>query len=227
MWWLRRKPAAYAPDAVQSYYAAPTLNQRQSWRETPFAVIDVETTGLDVRHDSLLSVGVVWINHARIDLASCWETLIQPPSGAPRSSAATSVHGILPTDIAEAPPAAEALANLLTKLTGRVLIVHVATIDIGFINRALQHHFQIPLRGPGLDTAQLARILQLDSPMGVAPQIALRTLCEAANLPIYAEHRALSDAVTTAQLFLYQATKLEQQGAHTVHDLYRLGGCLR
>jgi DNA polymerase-3 subunit epsilon len=56
---------------------------------------------------------------------------------------------------------------------------------------------------------------------------ALGPLAAQAGLPVYSEHNALSDALTTAQLFLSQAMQMERQGEGTLRRLLKAGRCLR
>jgi DNA polymerase-3 subunit epsilon len=232
MHWFRRRPENL-PDVVQHYLDAPRPDTVTPWRRLRFAVIDVETTGLDARRDALLAVGLHEIIDARIILEQHWYSLVRPPADAPVRPEAIQAHGLLFADVADARPETEVLPDLLHRLSGRILIVHVADVDIAFLNRALKRVYGIELRGPAIDTARLALSLHQHRQLmsgGVdraQPEIALRSLARQAGLPDYAEHHALNDALTTAQLFLVQATRLEQQGAGTLAALLRAGGCLK
>jgi len=71
---------------------------------------------------------------------------------------------------------------------------------------------------------QVAQLIG-EAPQGApAPPTQLRSLAERLGLPVFAEHDALGDALTTAQVFLAQATWLEQRGAGTLRGLLRAGG---
>jgi DNA polymerase-3 subunit epsilon len=56
---------------------------------------------------------------------------------------------------------------------------------------------------------------------------ALGPLAAQAGIPIHTQHNALGDALTTAQLFLAQATRLESLGNDTLRTLLKAGRCLR
>ncbi len=216
------------PAYVQEYLAAARPDSRLPWRAVPYSVLDVETSGLDYRRDALLAIGMVPIEEGRVRLDRHWYTLLRPPDGLLVGADSIRIHGLLRDELAQAPPATEVLPELLRQLSGRVLVVHVAAIDIRFINRALQQHYGIKLQGPALDTARLAHTIHFTEQLisgreAREPAVALRLLAAQANLPIYAEHNALNDAITTAQLFLAQATRLEQQGANLLRGLLRAG----
>lgn len=229
MRWLRR--GGTPPQFVREYQEAPRPEPRAPWRAAPYTVLDIETTGLDPRADAVLAIGLVDVEGGRVLLERAWRTLVRPPADAPLRPAAIAVTGLLRADTAAAPEMAEVLPELLRRLAGRVLVVHVAEVDVAFLDRALRLRYGARLRGPALDTARLALYLERDRRLlGGAhepPAIQLRALCDRLGLPAYAEHDALSDAVSTAQLLLALATQIEAHGAGTLGGLLRAGGCLR
>ncbi len=219
------------PDFVQAYEAGPWPDPRLPWREVRYVVLDVETSGLDPRRDVLLAVGLVEIEAGRARLDRCWSSLIRPPPSLLVGGESIRIHGLTRAALSEAPTAEEVLPALLERLRGRALVVHVAKIDVGFLNRALGAQYRTKLRGPILDTARIALRLHQDAQLlgearreAPAPSVQLRALAERYGLPVYAQHNALSDALTTAQVFLAQATRLEQQGDKTLRALLRAGG---
>lgn len=226
--WQRKRAV---PELVRAYEVGPWPDARSYWRDVRYVVLDVETSGLDARRDALLAVGLVEIEQARVRLDRRWYSLIRPPAGLLVEASSIRIHGLLRADLADAPPIDAVLPELLDRLAQRVLVVHVARIDVGFLNQALDLSYGTRLHGPILDTSRLAATLhqnaQLlghvsrDMPM---PAIQLRALAIQYNLPVYPQHDALNDALTTAQLFLAQATHLEHQGIRTLRALLRAGG---
>ena len=219
---------------ARAYLDAPRPDPSLPWREASYAVLDVETSGLDPRRDALLAVGLAPIDGGRIRLSHAWYSLVRPPADLLVAADSIRIHGLLRDELAAAPSLPDALTELLPRLMGRVLVVHVASIDIRFLDRALRESFGIGLRGPALDTARLARSMERNarftegrSEHAAATTLSLRALADAAGLPIYPEHHALNDALTTAQLLLAQATRLEQQGGSCLSHLLRAGGCLK
>lgn len=225
----RRQVPAWA----QEYLDTPRPDPNQAWRDISYSVIDVETSGLNSKRDVLLSIGVVEIERGRICMNRNWYTLIHPSAEAEITPESIRVHGILTRDLAKAPPEEEVLPELVHRIAGRVLVVHFASIDVDFIGRALRKHFNIKLRGPALDTVRLAGTLnqsdQLINSNHVHERVTMRLseLAKRAGLPVHSQHHALSDALTTAQLFLSQATRFQLQGKSRLRDLLRAGGCLR
>ncbi|NNJ09704.1 3'-5' exonuclease [Chloroflexales bacterium ZM16-3] len=228
MFLFRRRPEP--PAFIQAYQQAPQPDPAMPWREVGYSVIDIETSGLDERRDALLAIGLVEINAGRVDLARRWYSLVRPPEGLLVGAGSIRIHGLLRAELAVAPPVEEVLPLLLERLASRVLLVHVAQVDVAFLNRILKERWGARLAGPILDTARLAMTLhqtaqtlgqvQTDMPL---PAIQLRALATRFGLPTYGEHNALNDALTTAQLFLAQASRLERQGRTTLRNLLRAG----
>jgi DNA polymerase III subunit epsilon len=116
------------------------------------------------------------------------------------------------------------------RTTGDVLVVHVAEVDQAFLEAAMRRIWGCPLNATVLDTARMAaalhRRLQLARPLGRRPGTSgwLADLARAYGLPVHPEHDPLHDALTTAQLFLALATRLEQHGRGTLGALRRVAG---
>jgi DNA polymerase-3 subunit epsilon len=233
MWSFTRRQSAELPAPVQEYLAAEPPGERIPWRAVPYSVLDIETTGLHPRRDSVIAIGLIEIEQGRVRLDRQWYTLIRPATDTEVSVESIRIHGLLRHEVRQARHIREVLPELLAQLRGRVLIVHYAPIDIDFLSRALRVLWGIRLRGPAIDTMRLAQSIQhverwtgsIDSQSQSIT--ALRPLALQAGIPIHGEHNALGDAITTAQLFLAQATRLEKMGDGTLRHLLKAGRCLR
>src|SRR5699024_10510098 len=93
-----------------------------------FAVIDVETTGLDPERERIVEIAIVRADaHGRpIDH---WATRLNP--GIPMR--ATHVHGITDADVAGAPRFADLAVTIGTALQGAVVVAHNAEFDVAFL----------------------------------------------------------------------------------------------
>jgi DNA polymerase-3 subunit epsilon len=180
------------------------IDLRASWREASYCAIDVETTGLDLRRDSVVSIGSIGINAGRIVCGDSYYSLIRPACQV--SVASMRVHCLRPADLENAPAARDVGQEVARKLAGRIVIAHAAWIERAFLSRLLR---QAGLRfaAPVIDTAALARALGYaqGGPHGREPSLEL--LARQLALPVYAPHHALGDAITTAAVFLALATK--------------------
>jgi DNA polymerase-3 subunit epsilon len=185
--------------------------------------MDLETTGLDLRRDDVVSFGGAIVRHARISCGQVVYRLLRPTR--PISVAAMTVHSLRSTDLADAPPLDDVLDEIIELLTDRVLVAHAAWVERAFLDRALRPRGR-RLGRLVIDTAALLRACQLADPStGHEPN--LEAAAKRLGLPIHTPHHALGDAFTTAQLLLALATRTEHSmGSRprpvTVGDLYAL-----
>ena len=216
------------PEPVRAHLATPKPPDCLPWREATYTVLDLETTGLDPATDVIVAAGGLRVVGGRAAAATAFRLLARPDRAMPAE--AISIHGLLPGELAAAPPLAEQLTALLDRSVGDVLVVHVAEVDQAFLDAAMRRLWGCPLNATVLDTARMAaalnRRLDLARPPGRRPGTSLRLadLARAHGLPVHPEHDALHDALTTAQLFLALATRLERHGRGTLGALRRVAG---
>ena len=194
--------------------AAPRLLD-VNWRRASFCALDLETTGLDTSSDEIVSFAAVPVEAGRVRMAGTCSHFVRPRQAIPGSS--IRIHGIRPIDVRDAPPLGDVIEELLEAMTGRILLVHVDWVERGFLAGPL-HDLGIKLQEPVLDTARLARACMQD----VAAE-SLYAVSRRLGLPGYGVHEALGDALTTAQVFLALASRLEASGVGTVAQLSRVG----
>jgi DNA polymerase-3 subunit epsilon len=143
------------------------------------------------------------------------------------------IHGLRETDLEDAPSLDHVLDELLESLTGRALVAHVATVEEGFLRRALEAE-GLALRNPVVDTAALGAELgrltakrSLSSGGNGGSRFAvsspgLSNLARGLGLPVHRPHHADGDALTAAQAFIALATLLEPFGLQTLGSFQRL-----
>ncbi len=190
---------------------ASGIDLRASWRDARFCAIDVETTGLDLRRDSIVSIGTAGIRHGRIVSSDSYYSLIRP--ACPISVASVRIHCLRPADLEGAPTARDVGREIARRLAGRIVVAHAAWIERAFLSRMLRQA-GARFAAPVIDTAALARALGYarSSPEGREPSLEL--LARQLSLPVYRPHHALGDAVTTAVVFLALAAKAEEPARH-------------
>jgi DNA polymerase-3 subunit epsilon len=221
---VRRPRRLWPATASAGAYASARLpGGHTPWREATYCVVDLELTGLDARRDEIISFGAVPVIDGRVAVARAVYGLARPSGQL--SVESVLVHGIRTADLAAAPPLDEAIGALLEAITGRILVVHAASVERAFLAPALRSQ-GVRLRGPIIDTRVLGRLWLLqrggvpagDGRVGVPT---LAGLAEALGLPSHRPHHALGDALTTAQVFLALATHLDGIRRETVRSLAR------
>jgi DNA polymerase-3 subunit epsilon len=185
--------------------AAPALDLDRPWREAEYCVLDVETTGLDLRSDVIVSVGSVLVQQGRL----VWSTRDYQPIRPDReiSESAMRVHGLRAQDLAAAPPVEEVGERLRVRLQGRVLVAHAAWIEQAFLGRAVPGTRR--RHRPVVDTAALMRATGV-APAGTGHEPELESSAVGLGVSVHTPHHALGDALTTAEVFLALASRLER-----------------
>lgn len=197
---------------------AGTKSLDRPWSEIEYAVVDLETTGLDLRHDTIASYGIAPIRGERMLVADQAYGLVRPES--PLSRQSITVHALRPADLVQAPPLSHAVAALEAALTGRVLIAHAAWVERAFLTRAFTQHGKA-FNNRVIDTAAMARAAGLDAARGRG-EPDLEKLATELRLPVVSPHHALGDAITTGYVFFALAARLRRRGYRTAHDFIDL-----
>jgi len=214
-----RRPARSA--AARAYDDAELPPPETPWREARYAVVDLETTGLDPAADEIVSFASLPIDAGRVAVGSA-RTITIRPSRMPGAET-IRIHGLRPQDLTEAPELSDVLDPILEALTGRVLVAHSAWVERGFLTGAVEEA-GARLRRPVIDTAVLFRRAQGAEGEGEEAPVRLSLAARELGLPVHRPHHADGDALTTAQLFLALATRLDAQKPQTVGSLARGSG---
>ena len=194
------------------FYQAGTVSADTPLEQAPLLALDVETTGLDSRRDSIVSLGLVPFNLQRIRCreASYW---VVKPAGE-LSSQSVTFHHITHSDIQSAPCLDAVLEQLLTAMAGKLVVVHYRPIERGFLDQAMRQLIGEGLQFPVIDTMQLEARLHprkrrpgwLRQMLG-KPSVSIRLADSRLRygLPLYQAHHALTDALATAELLQAQS----------------------
>ena len=191
------------------------------WDLPVYWALDLETGGLDARHDPILSVGMVPIRAGVIRLGESFSTLIRPDPGRPIRPESVRAHQLLAGDLRKSPPLHAVLLEVDRRLEGGVLLVHNRGIDLPFLKGG-HARTGLPWKKPRVvDTVDLivraATRRRLFRPGGEEmPSLNLSEARRAHGLPEYGAHDALTDAVSTAELFLVLRQVI---GAKRLRDL--------
>ena len=183
--------------------------------DTTFVVVDLETTGGSHSSDAITEIGAVKIRGGEI--IGEFQTLINPELPIP--AFITVLTGITDAMVVEAPKIGEALFSFL-EFAGSpqetVVIAHNAPFDIGFLKSA-SARCDVPWPGyQVLDTARIARyVVTRDE----APNCKLGTLATYFGAHTDPNHRALSDARATVDVFHGILDRLGSFGVTTLEDL--------
>lgn len=175
-----------------------------------FAVLDVETTGLD-HEDRVIEVACV-VTRGR-DVQNSLDTFVNPERDIPPEVIA--IHGIRAEDVRGAPKFAEVMPKVADLLAGSVIVAHNASYDVSFLRREFGRAGDVFPRLHVCDTLLLARNLILTE------HYSLEALSEHYALRNRPAHRAMADVRTTHELLWKLIDSAESRPA-TLRDLLSL-----
>jgi DNA polymerase-3 subunit epsilon len=193
----------------------------------PFVVIDTELTGLDMKRDSVVSVGAIKMAGTRIELGRSFYRLVSPSAAFKHESIV--VHGITPDDVA-AKPSLDVVADELLAFCGdRILVGHFFSIDLGFLGREAPAVKAADLRRRAVDTVRIHSWVEQQRHRHAGGYtvsegaLNLVSLALSHGIRVGGAHNALTDAFITAQLLQRQLRALPNLGVRTLGDLLRIG----
>ncbi len=188
------------------------------WRARPpagpfhridFVIVDVETTGWTPQEGAITEIGAVRVSGGRVSGQFC--SLVNPGAAIPASVSALT--GIEDPMVAAAPRLCDVLPEFLAFAQDCVLTAHNAPFDIGFLTAACQ---ACDLPWPGyevLDTVTLARLVLGEDEV---PDRKLTTLAEFFGAQTPPCHRALPDALATADVLTGLLHRLAATGVSSL-----------
>lgn len=220
---LRLRGRRLPPLARHNLQALDHLDPQRPAREYSFVVVDLETTGLDLQKDRVVSVGALRLAQGRVRLGEMFSELVNPGRSIPAES--IKIHGIKPDQVAGARKASQVFEDFLAFLGNDILVAHYAGFDLHFINFTMKRLYGFPLQNLVLDTVRMCRNLLLPSdPYGVAEHTRrcnLDALCERFAIQVPERHTSLGDALATALVFQRLLAHLEKKGSGTLGELLR------
>ncbi len=200
----RKRQLDKAPEGpLRDYLEQPFPDKTVPITNTTLLAMDFETSGLDAKHDHLLSVGYVTLRHNQVALDTAHHQIIH--SKRTISDDNITIHHITHDQVAQGMTLSQVVESILCQLRGKVLLAHHAAVEIGFLQQACRNLYGVAPVIPAIDTMQLARRrLERQQQPYKANELRLFNLRKKYGLPRYQAHNALMDAIATAELFLAQ-----------------------
>lgn len=206
--WLRPSQPPLDTDQQQrlAHLPAPAELQDHSLRAQRWVVLDLETTGLNLNRDQVLSIGAVVIEDGAIDLGQQFERTLHRHDHKPGPS--VLIHGLSPSAIAAGSAPAQALLDLMVFIGDSPLLAFHAGFDQRMLSRALKESLGYRLQHPFFDVAELAPLL---NPNVVLRDAGLDDWTACFGLQAQERHHASADAQVTAELALILFSQARRQ----------------
>ena len=225
---LERAPAALArsllADVVEGDARLAWLGTRvglagELHTETPIedaelVVFDLETTGLSATRCRICEIGAVRVRGLAVD--ETFETLVNP--GATLPSYIADLTGIRDAELRNAPRAELAVRRFLRFAGDSPLVAHNARFDLAFLEREVGRLTGKRVAAPVVDTVWLARRL-LHKRSG---RFSLAHLAHFFGTSTDPCHRALPDALATAEILIALLGLAQERGARTLAEVIEL-----
>ncbi|MBQ8724653.1 MAG: PolC-type DNA polymerase III, partial [Oscillospiraceae bacterium] len=175
-------------------------------------VFDVETTGLSPAKDRLTEIGAVKIRNMQV--VDSFQTFVNPERHIPENI--TELTGITDSMVADAPNEKQAVQKFMEFCgSGKpVLAAHNARFDTSFINSCCKRH-GIAFDFVTIDTLVLCQVM-----LPGLPRHKLNHVAKALKLGKFDHHRADSDALMLAKIYIHLVSQLIQE--KKLEKLYEL-----
>ena len=178
--------------------------------ETPIAILDFETTGLNAGVDRVVEVSVMRIDPGG-EPKLVLDTLINPQ----RPVAATEIHGITDEDVVDAPGFDEVAGELVKTLADSVLAAYNVYFDMRFLDYELK-------RAGVADSPPHLCLMYLRPMLDLGKRCRLGEACEAHGIPHAGAHIAAEDVQASARLMQFYLEEMRRRDIRTFRDLGNL-----
>jgi DNA polymerase III epsilon subunit family exonuclease len=176
--------------------------------ESDFVVVDVETTGAKTPPCRITEIGAYRVSQGRI--VAEFQTLVNPETLIPPFI--VNLTGITNQMVKNA-PRFEDVAPLWLDFAGdAVLVAHNAQFDVRFLNHELARVFP----GRRMANSNLCTVVLSRRIFPGLLNYRLQTVAEHFQIQIINRHRAASDALATAEIFIHMLARMNEHG---VRDL--------
>ena len=172
--------------------------------ELEFVVVDLEATGAKMPPNRVIELGAYRIRNGRI--VDNFLTLVNPEIPIPRF--VISLTGITNEMVKSAPLFADVAPRWLDFVSDAVLIAHNAPFDTSFLNHEISRVYP----GHRMVNSHLCTVRLSRRVFPGLNNYRLDTVADHFSIPISHRHRAGSDALATAEVFLHLLSRFEDHG---------------
>ena len=172
--------------------------------------LDCETTGLDPRTDTIVSIAAIPIRGSTIHASERLEVLVRAdtPAAAAEGDLAVPVHRVRPVDRAGGVPIGEALDTLLHLIGPRPIVGYYIEFDLAMINKYLVPWLGIRLPNRAIEVSRLYYDRYSRHQPHHYIDLSFDTMVSVLDVPTREHHDAFNDALLAAMMYL----KLTQSG---------------
>jgi len=179
-----------------------------------WVALDCETTGLDARHDQIVSIGAVRIVGNRLLTSQRLELLVRPERSLKVDS--MRVHRLRERDVAQGIDPQQAMRLLLDFIGSRPLVGYYLEFDVAMLNREIWPMLGVRLPQPKIEVSAMYYDFKLRQvpahARGEPIDLRFATIMNDLALPLREAHDALNDAVMAGLAFVKLRRLLAEPG---------------
>ncbi len=187
-------------------------NNKGQTLDASFVVFDLETTGFGPVHDKIIEIGAVKVVDGKV--VDTYSTFVNPMIPIPEKI--TELTSITNLDVSDAPLIETVLPEFLSFSKDCILVAHNASFDVGFIRKKSEQQ-GIETDFTVLDTVNMARVL-----LPHLNNFKLNIIAKDLGVSLESHHRAVDDAMATAEIFIHFLTMLKEKEVVTLEELNRM-----
>jgi DNA polymerase III subunit epsilon len=180
-----------------------------------FYAIDIETTGLDVEKDEIISFACVPVINLKILVRDTFYTLVKPKS---YNFKAMRYHGISKDNLMDAPVFEEVSDRILKTLDG-ILVGHTVEFDFTFL-KAKFKSLGVQFKRDRIDIAMVERWLRMQCEAEKI-DLSLDGMIATYGLTSHYRHNATADAFFAAQIFQMQLREMMARGIDSAEGVIK------
>lgn len=188
-----------------------TTNSSQLLNELSFCVFDLETTGGNHQSDKIIEIGLVRVENLKIVAQKSF--LIKPEMHIP--DFIQKLTSIKESDVDNAPLIEDVIDEILEFMGDSILVAHNTSFDVPFFNSVLRRLGREEIKNKSICTNLMTKYM--------IPNLLssnLNYMSKIFNLQHQKAHRALDDALASAELLLKYLTIFIHKKIHKVNSLY-------
>lgn len=176
-----------------------------------YAIVDLETTGGRATRDKITEIAIVL--HDGEQILDTYETLVNPETYIPYGI--TQLTGITQEMVQNAPKFYEVAKKVVEMTQGAIFVAHNVRFDYGFLRE------EFGRLGYSFSRRNLCTVRLSRKAFPGLSSYSLDSLIRYMGIEVSARHRAMGDAIATAELFRRIMTS--QENEETAIDMVNLG----
>jgi DNA polymerase-3 subunit epsilon len=191
--------------AIAAWQKLPAADMTSSHTNIRYVIVDVETSGLNMKKDWLISIGAVALVDGKMDFNDAFQVVLRQDQVSAHEN--ILIHGIGGSAQSEGMEPAEALLAFLRYIGKAPLVAYHAFFDQSMIDKAMRSYLGMEVGQTWID---LAWVLPDFFKYRADARVPLDDWLRLFNIENILRHNAVSDAYATAKL-------LQVAIAHGVH----------